>query len=370
MTTDNPLTYAAAGVDAAREEDAMRGLGAWVTKTFELRPGLGRVMLPIGYFANVIDIGGGMGLALSTDGVGTKILIAEMMGVYDTVGIDCVAMNVNDLICIGAEPIAFMDYIAVEGANPELLEAIAKGLYEGARQAGTPIPGGEVAQVREMIQGAREGYSFDLVGTAVGMVAHDKIILGEQIREGDVVVGIASSGVHSNGFTLARKILFDTAALAVTDYREDLGRTIGEELLEPTRIYVPHFLAMRDRGVHIRSMAHITSDGLTNLSRIVTDFGFDIDYLPAPQPIFALMQNLGKISNEEMYSVYNMGVGLCVVVDPADADTAIACAREAGDEAWVIGKAVADPEKKVTLRPLGLVGKDNVFTLSPGESAG
>jgi phosphoribosylformylglycinamidine cyclo-ligase len=362
ISNDNPLTYAAAGVDAARKEDAMRGFAHWVTRSFELRREMGRVMLPLGYFANVVDIGGGMGVALSTDNVGTKVLVAEMMGVYDTVGIDCVAMNVNDLICIGAEPIAFMDYIAIQEPRPELLEAIGKGLYEGARQAGVTIPGGEVAQVREIVRGLREGFSFDLAGTAVGLVKIDKVILGQDMREGDVVVGIASSGIHSNGFTLARRALFDVAGMTVEDYHEDLGRSVGEELLEPTRIYVPHVMGMLAKRIRPRSIAHITSDGLTNLSRIESDFGFCIDYLPPVPPIFDLIQLLGKISDAEMYSVYNMGVGLCVVVSPDDAAGAIAVAQECGDRAYVLGRAVRDPEKKVVLEPRGLVGKDNVFS--------
>jgi phosphoribosylformylglycinamidine cyclo-ligase len=363
-SNDKPLTYAAAGVDAAREEAAMSLLGAWVKRSFELRGDLGRVLLPLGHFANVVDIGSGMGLALSTDSVGTKILIAEMMGVYDTVGIDCVAMNVNDLICIGAEPIAFMDCIAIEEPRADLLEAIGRGLYEGARLARTPIPGGEVAQVGEMLRGAREGFSFDLVGTAVGIVRHEDIILGRDIEEGDAVVGVASSGIHSNGFTLARRALFDIAGLTVEDYNEDLGRTLGEELLEPTRIYVPHVMAMLERGLRPKSIAHITSDGLTNLTRIESDFGFAIDYLPPVPPIFHLIELLGRISNAEMYSVYNMGVGLCVVVAPEDADQAMTIAEECGDRAYVIGRAVPDPEKKVILHPVGLVGKKNAFSPS------
>jgi phosphoribosylformylglycinamidine cyclo-ligase len=190
----------------------------------------------------------------------------------------------------------------------------------------------------------------------------DEVILGRDIEEGDVVVGIASSGIHSNGFTLARRVLFDVAGMGVEDYHDDLGRTLGEELLEPTRIYVPHVMGMLAKGIRPRSIAHITSDGLTNLARIESDFGFHIDYLPPVPPILHLIQLLGKISDAEMYSVYNMGVGLCVVVSPDDADGAIAVAQECGDRANVLGRAVRDPEKKVVLEPRGLVGKDNVFS--------
>src|SRR5512134_4042712 len=195
-------TYSSAGVNTVKEEAALAGLLTWVGKTLAF--GRHRPALDFGYFASVLDLGNGTGLALSTDGVGTKLLVAEMLDRYDTVGIDCVAMNVNDLLCIGAEPLAMLDYIAVQEADPQMLEAIGKGLYEGARQANISIPGGEIAQVRELIQGVREGRGFDLAGACVGTVPMDRIIVGQDIRPGDVVIGLRSSGIHSNGLTLAR----------------------------------------------------------------------------------------------------------------------------------------------------------------------
>jgi phosphoribosylformylglycinamidine cyclo-ligase len=176
------LSYQTAGVDSGQKDQAMQRLGNWVERSFLLRPG--EVQLPLGYFANVIDVGNGLGIAVSTDGVGTKILVAEMMEKYDTVGIDCVAMNVNDVLCVGAEPLALLDYIAVQVPHPDLLESLAKGLYRGAELAHITIPGGEIAQIKEMIQGLREGYAFDLVATCIGKVPLDKMLLGEHVAEG------------------------------------------------------------------------------------------------------------------------------------------------------------------------------------------
>ena len=200
------MTYDDVGVVVAgRDEQTLGELGRWVTKTFALNAA--KPLLPLGYYANILPLTAELGLAISTDGVGTKILIAQEMGIYDTIGIDCVAMNANDVICVGARPISMVDYIAVQKADPVLLGALAKGLYAGAEQAGINIPAGEIAQVREMIHGARDGFGFDLVGTCVGTVPLDRILIGQDARPGDVVVGIASSGVHSNGFTLARTVL-------------------------------------------------------------------------------------------------------------------------------------------------------------------
>jgi phosphoribosylformylglycinamidine cyclo-ligase len=205
------LTYDASGVATLQVEGGLRGLAGWIHKTFEFNPI--KPQLPLGYYANVLPLTAEVGLAISTDSVGTKVLIAELLGKFDTVGIDCVAMNANDVLCVGARPVSMVDFIAVEQAAPGFLEELAKGLHEGARLAGINIPGGEVAQVRELIRGAREGSGFELVGTCVGTVHPQRVLIGQDVRPGDVVVGIASSGVHSNGFTLARRVLFDQAKL-------------------------------------------------------------------------------------------------------------------------------------------------------------
>jgi phosphoribosylformylglycinamidine cyclo-ligase len=348
-------------VDIDRCGRALRRMLGWVSRTAEFRPGLGRSVLPIGHFANVVDIGRGMGLAVSTDGVGTKILIAELLDKYDTVGIDCIAMNVNDLICVGAEPICMLDCLSVEEADEVLLEEIGKGLYEGARQARISIPGGEVAQIRDMVRGVRPGRSFDLVGTAMGLVEIERIILGRDIVPGDVVVGLRSSGLHSNGFSLARKVLLERRKLALNVRIAELGRTLGEELLEPTRIYVPEVMALLEAGVPVKGLANITGDGFLNITRLDTPVGYRLTDLPEPHPIFGLIAALGDVEPAEMHLTFNMGVGFCVICAPEAADTVIDVCRAQGSEAQVIGHAVAEPANQVVLEREGLIGREGKF---------
>jgi phosphoribosylformylglycinamidine cyclo-ligase len=358
---DHPLTYRAAGVDSESQDQAMPLLTQWVERSFALRPKHGRVALPLGYFANVIDIGNGIGIAVSTDGVGTKIIIAQMLHKYDTIGIDCMAMNVNDVLCVGAEPLALLDYIAVEIPRPDLLEQIAHGLYVGAEQAGVTIPGGEIAQVGEMIHGVRDEWAFDLVGTCVGRVPLDRVLTGQNIEEGDLVVGLRSSGIHSNGLTLARRVFFDQLGWAIDHHCTELGRTIGEELLEPTRIYVKEVLAMLRAGLRIKALAHITSTGFLNLSRASSPAGYVLDALPEPPPIFQLVQRFGRVSNEEMFFTYNMGIGFCIVVKRDDASRVQHIASDHGVESHVIGCAVKDDKKQVRIPAHGLVGFNGAF---------
>ena len=359
-----PTNYLKAGVDTEREERVLSRLIHTASQTFAFVRDIGKPVLPIGFFANVIDLGHGIGLALSTDGVGTKIIIAQMMQKYDTVGIDCVAMNANDVLCVGARPISFLDYIAVQEANPDLLEQLMDGLKEGARLAGVAICGGEIAQVREMIASEREGWGFDLVGMCVGHVRLDQLITGRSITPGDVIIGIRSSGIHSNGLTLARRVLFRQNNYSVDTRFEELGRTLGEELLEPTTIYVSEVVEAIERPLAIKGLAHITSDGLLNLLRFdtgQTEVGYVIDQLPPIPPIFSLIQKSGDIPDHEMFRVFNMGVGFCAVVSERDADSFRAIVAHHGREAMRIGHVVSDPDRKVLIRPYGLVGKGNSF---------
>ncbi len=360
MSDKQPLSYRSAGVDSGQKDRAMQLLGRWVEKSFELRPS--EVKLPLGYFANVIDVGGGLGIAVSTDGVGTKILVAEMLEKYDTVGIDCVAMNVNDVLCVGAEPLALLDYIAVQAPHPDLLENLAIGLYKGAEMARITIPGGEIAQIKEMIQGKREGYAFDLVATCIGKVPLDRVLTGSTIVDGDVVVGLASSGIHSNGMTLARRVFFERLGWRPDRHVEELGRSIGEELLEPTRIYVREVLDMIRAGLRIKALAHITSTGFLNLSRAAAPVGYVLDSLPEPPMIFQLLRRHGGVSDEEMYFTYNMGIGFCIVLAPEDVDAAHAIARKHHARSCTIGRAVHDPDRKVVIPSAGLVGFDDKFS--------
>jgi phosphoribosylformylglycinamidine cyclo-ligase len=361
MLTNPSFTYQQAGVDTDQASTSLKGLLHWVRQTHALRQDVGAVRLPIGYYANVIDIGHGTGLAISTDGVGSKLLVAQLMDKYDTVGIDCVAMNANDILCVGARPLSMVDYLAVETPAARLLEELGKGLYEGAKQANITIAGGELAQIGEMIKGVREGYAFDLAATCVGTVPLDRILVGQDVCPGDVLVGLASTGIHSNGLTLARRVLLDQAGLRVDARVPELSRSLGEELLAPTRIYVREVCAMLDAGLPIKALLHITGDGLLNLRRIQAAMGFVIEQLPEPQPIFRLIQARGQVSEAEMYQVFNMGVGFGVVTAPAAVEQVRAIARQHGAMAYVLGHAVADPERRVWLRPKGLVSAGNTF---------
>ncbi len=356
------LDYAGAGVDFEREDLALLGLRQWLDKTHQFRSGgMGTPVMEIGSFANVLDLGAGSGLAISTDGVGTKILVARMMNKYDTIGIDCVAMNVNDIICIGAEPIALVDYLAVQEPCPELIEQIAKGLHDGARMARISIPGGEIAQLPEMLADEFQGMAFDLAGTAVGIVSLDRIISGSDIDEHDVIIGLRSSGIHSNGLTLARKALFEAGELSVDTFLPELSRTAGEELLEPTTIYVPHIIQMLNSDIRIKALVNITGGGFLNLARVKAEVGFVIEYLPEPHPIFSVIQGSGHIVDEEMFRVYNMGIGFCIITPEQDVDKVIKIAMQYGTEGYQIGHIIRDTERKVFIKPKGLVSKGSSF---------
>jgi len=353
--------YAASGVDSTKAEAGLSLLKTWIEKTFPLNP-QARPHLPLGYFANIIRLDGlNIGIAISTDGVGTKLLIAEMLGKYDTVGIDCIAMNVNDLLCVGATPISFVDYIAVEELHPEVLGEIGKGLFVGSQQARVSISGGEIAQLRDMIRGVRPGGGFDLAGTAIGTVLLDKIIVGENVQPGDVVIGLASSGIHSNGLSLARRVLLKETELTVDSYMQEFGRTVGEELLEPTRIYVPEITAMFAANLKITALAHMTGDGFFNLTRTAKPVGFRIHTLPPLSAIFSVIQEVGKLTDAEMFQVFNMGIGFCIVVTPADAEKVIQIATDHNVRAWRIGETIASEERTVTIEPRHLSSRDGKF---------
>jgi phosphoribosylformylglycinamidine cyclo-ligase len=345
--------YKASGVDTAEADAGLEHIIARVKRTWP-RAGLGRVVLPIGYFANVIEMDG-IGLALCTDGVGSKTIIADMMGKYDTIGIDCVAMNVNDMICVGARPLSLVDYIAVSQTSAAMLDAIGAGLCAGAEMAGISISGGETAQLKDVVTG------FDLVGMAVGRVALDQVIDGGKVRAGDVVIGVRSNGIHSNGLSLARKAFFAGHGYAVSHKFDELDRTLGEELIRPTDIYVPEALEILGNVQGVNALINITGDGLLNLVRVAAPVGFVLDSLIEPHPIFALIQRHAGVDDSEMHEVFNMGVGFCYVVDPAGADAALAILERHGRAAQVIGHAVADAEKTVRLPAKNLAGRHKRF---------
>ena len=320
--------YAKAGVDQGAADSAVAGL-VRALGAIELGRPSRQVPLP-GHYASVIRIDERTGIALSTDGVGTKLLVAEQLGRFDTVGIDCVAMNVNDVICVGAEPLAMLDYIAIERADPEVCEQIGVGLARGAELAGIEIPGGELAQLGEMVRG------FDVAGACFGTVALDAIVDGSAVRPGDPVIGLPSSGLHSNGYTLARSAL-DGLPLD-EDPEGRLGRPLGDVLLEPTEIYVKPVLELLRSAVEVRGLAHITSGGMGNLDRLAAEVGYEIDDpLPVP-PIFELIQKRASVPDEEMREIFNMGCGFCCVVEDEESALQLLCRHY--PEARRIGRAV------------------------------
>ncbi len=345
--------YKQTGVDTAEADAGLEHIVSRVRNTWP-KSGPGRVVLDIGYFANVVDVGG-IGIAICTDGVGSKTIIADMMHKYDTIGIDCIAMNVNDMICVGAKPVSLVDYIAVEHVDASMLDAIGAGLCKGAEMAQISISGGETAQLKDVVKG------FDLVGMAIGRVDLDKVIDGRNVREGDIVIGVKSNGVHSNGLSLARKAFFDNDRFAIDHKFPELNGSIGEELLRPTDIYVREAIEILEKVRGIKALVNITSDGLLNLARVNSSVGFVIDRLIRPQPIFDLIQRLADVPDGEMFEVFNMGIGFCYVVAPADVELTTSILKKYGRETQQIGHVINDPDKRVHIPERELVGQHKTF---------
>ncbi|MGH2715060.1 MAG: phosphoribosylformylglycinamidine cyclo-ligase [Thermoleophilaceae bacterium] len=313
--------YVRAGVDQAGAGSAV---GALVAVLAGIETGApSRSALASGHYAAVLRLDDTRGLALSCDGVGTKVIVAERLGRLDTVGIDCIAMNVNDVICVGAEPIAVLDYIAVEEADPAALEQIALGLRAGAEAAGVEIPGGELAVLPELIRGHPSPHGFDLLGFCVGLVDLDAIVTGAAIEPGDALVGIPSSGIHSNGLTLARRALGDD----------------DERLLEPTAIYVRAIRELLGSDVEVRGLAHLTGEGLLNLLRLEAEAGYLIEHPLPVMPVFEEIAERGAVEPAEMYEVFNMGCGFCCVVPADDAAEAVSILARRHPGTAVIGRA-------------------------------
>ena len=277
-------------------------------------------------------------LLSGTDGVGTKIQLAYLMDKHDTVGIDCVAMCVNDVVCAGAQPLFFLDYIACGKNYPEKIAAIVKGVAEGCKQAGAALIGGETAEH----PGLMPEEEYDLAGFAVGVADEKDLITGADIKPGDVLIGIASSGVHSNGFSLVRKV-FDVTKEKLSVHYDELGATLGETLLTPTRIYVKALEAVKASGVRVKGCSHITGGGYENIPRMlpeVVSAKVQKDSYEIPS-IFALLQKTGDLEEKMMYNTYNMGLGMVLAVDPADADKTLAALQSAGEKAWPVGEVVS-----------------------------
>ncbi len=340
------LSYKKAGVDIDAANQSVDMIKKWVNKT--KRP---EVLAGIGSFGGFFALNTGKYkepvLVSGTDGVGTKLKIAQMVGIHDTVGIDLVAMCVNDILAHGAEPLFFLDYIALGKLEPDLVEKLVKGVSEGCLQAGCSLIGGETA---EMPGFYKEG-EYDLAGFTVGVVERSRLINGAAIEDGDVLVGLPSSGIHSNGYSLARKVLLEEAGLSLEDQIAPLDQTLGEVLITPTRIYVKPILSLLDQ-VEVRGMAHITGGGMAeNLQRIMPpDLGavIEMDKLEIPK-IFQMISTLGKVPQPEMFRTFNMGVGYILVISPNFLEQALEHLRSKGENPMVIGK-VNSLETKVVIK--------------------
>jgi phosphoribosylformylglycinamidine cyclo-ligase len=294
-----------------------------------------------GHYAGIVEIPGGKLLATHTDGVGTKVVIANLMKKYNTIGIDCVAMNVNDIICIGATPVSFVDYIAANKNDQVIFKKIVEGLVKGAKKSAMPIVGGETAIMPDVIAG--KGFSFDLAGMVVGLVSKKDIVLGNKISPGDVIIGAKSSGIHSNGYSLARKALL--SKYSVKDKVKGVG-VIGDALLMPTEIYVKPVLEIIQK-CKVNGLAHITGGAFTKLMRL-KKIGYEIDSLPKMPPIMRLIEEQG-VKSEEMYKTFNMGVGFCII-SPKDQATRI--------------KAIFKKHKIITQEIGRVISKKGVFVNS------
>lgn len=340
------MDYKKAGVDIEAGYRSVELMKKYVKET--LRP---EVLGGLGGFSGAFSLAAIKDmekptLVSGTDGVGTKLKLAFLLDKHDTVGIDCVAMCVNDIACAGGEPLFFLDYIACGKNYPEKIATIVKGVAEGCKLSSAALIGGETAEM----PGFYPEDEYDLAGFAVGVVDEKDLITGKDIRPGDVLVGIASSGVHSNGFSLVRKI-FDMTEESLNTYYEELGKTLGEALIEPTKIYVKALKSVKEAGVTIKGCSHITGGGFyENIPRMLPDgicAEIKKDSYPV-LPIFKLMQEKGQLEEKLMYNTYNMGLGMVLALDPADADKTVAAIEAAGEKAYVIGTARAG-EKGVTL---------------------
>ena len=333
----DPLTYKQSGVDIEAAEAAVRLIAPLAKSTF--RP---EVLGEIGAFAGFVALPAGYRepvLVSSTDGVGSKLKVAFLADRHDTVGIDLVAMGVNDVLVHGAEPLFFLDYLAVGKVVPEKIEAIVKGVAEGCRRAGCALVGGETAELPDFYAPGE----YDLAGFCVGVAEKSRIIDGSAVKPGDRLLGLASSGLHSNGYSLARKVVLERMGLKVGDPLPGLGKSVGDELLAPTRIYVKPVLDLL-KAIPVRAMAHITGGGLTgNLPRVLPTgckavIGHGAWTVP---PIFTLVRENGKIAEEEMFRTFNMGIGLVLVVAREHADHCRVVLASLGETAWIIGEVQA-----------------------------
>ncbi|MDR0571194.1 MAG: phosphoribosylformylglycinamidine cyclo-ligase [Clostridiales Family XIII bacterium] len=338
MGKDEKLTYKSAGVDTKEGERAVALMKEHVKKTFDRNVLTGLGGFGSLYRLDLADMAEPV-LVAGTDGVGTKLKLAFMTGRHDTIGQDCVAMCVNDVLCQGARPLFFLDYLATGRLDAEKAALVVKGVADGCLLAGCALVGGETAEMPGFYQDGE----YDMAGFAVGLVDRAKIVDGSRVKEGDAVVGIASSGLHSNGFSLARKVFFEKQGYGADRYMEELGMTLGEALLTPTRIYAKACGAVFPE-VEVLGMAHVTGGGFyENLPRALpAGLGMEVWRGSWPEPpIFGLLAELGGISGREMFSTFNMGVGMVMIVRSAELDRTLGLLHGAGEEAWAVGEVRA-----------------------------
>jgi len=342
---EKKLTYKDAGVDIEAGEKLVERIKPFAKRTFDsnVLAGIGGFgagyLIPKGYKEPVLVSG--------TDGVGTKLKVAQMAGVHDTVGIDLVAMCVNDILTVGAKPLFFLDYFATGKLSVDVAADVIKGIAKGCEIAGCALIGGETAEMPDFYP---EG-EYDLAGFVVGIVEREKYITGEKIQPGDVVLGLASSGIHSNGYSLVRKLFFEILRLKVDDYVEELGGKVWEILLTPTRIYVKPILKLLEK-VRVRGIAHITGGGIPgNLVRILPE---NVDAVLDKGswevlPIFRFIQSKGNVPESEMFKTFNMGIGLCLVVSPEDVEETESILSESGEKVYKIGR-ITEGKGRVVIR--------------------
>ncbi len=331
-----PIHYKDAGVNIDAGNESVQRIKPLIKETHNAT-----VLGGIGSFGGMVDLGAILKdyqhpvLVQSIDSVGTKLMVANMAGKHDTIGIDMVAHSCNDILCQGAKPISFLDYIAVNSVDPAQMEAIVTGLKIGCKEVDLPIIGGEIAE----LPGVYTGSEYELVGAVTGVVEKEKMVTGADILPGDTLIGLKSNGLHTNGYSLARKVLFGEGKYSVEDQLPELGGTIGHALLQPHRNYTPAVLRLME-SIRVKGISHITGGGLVeNIPRILPE-GMDVDIRKGTwetPPIFSLIQKTGNVPEEEMFRTFNMGVGMVLFVSRDDAEKALGLLKESGEDPGVIG---------------------------------
>ena len=360
-------SYASAGVDEEHEQDVFaRAMRPWLARTAVRSPMVTQITgLASGYFATLMHIPPGPPLALTTDGVGTKILLARQANRWEPVGIDCVANNVNDVICVGAVPLALLDYMATDRIDEAVLADVARGLYLGADEAGIAIPGGEIAQIGSMLADPAGGRPMlDLVGTAIGALPPGRTpIDGSGVRAGDVIIGLPSSGLHSNGYSLARHVLFERAGMTLSDRVPGTARHLDDALLQPTRVYVAAVQALWAAGVEPHGLVNISGGGLLNLGRLAADVSYELDALPPPPAVFGLIAEAGAVPAATMYATFNMGTGFAIVIPAARQQAAMTALKNVGEEPVRVGWVTGRPGRAVSIPDVSLRGRGDTFEM-------